>query len=82
MSTRTEPAPPDTVEIDLDAFDRITTEMGLTSDADRARAIGMDHGIISRLRSGHNRPGPKFIARTVALGIPFAAVFKTQAANR
>jgi hypothetical protein len=68
----------DEVAIDLDAFDRITAdEHGLHDDASRARALGMDHAIFTRLRDPEqpSTPGNKFIARTLGLGIPFSAVF-------
>lgn len=59
------------------AWTRIMNALGHTDDASRARALGMHHAVISRLRAGRAKPGPKFIAQTLALGIPYAACFYT-----
>lgn len=67
--------PPVERELDLVAFDLITTNMGFDTDAKRQRALGMSNGVLSRIRQGDTRPGSKFINRLVALGIPYDAVF-------
>jgi len=80
VSERTELAQPDatddTVELDIAVWERIMNDLGHTTDAQRARALRMNHGVISRIRKGTARPGRKFVARTLSLGIPFAAVFR------
>jgi len=63
----------------MDAFTRITAAKGYTTDLARARALGMSHTVISRLRSGQNNPGAKFISRTLALGINYDDVFRRAA---
>jgi hypothetical protein len=59
----------------MTAWTRLMSDLGHHDDAARARALRMDHGVISRIRSGKAKPGPKFINRTTGLGIPYAAVF-------
>lgn len=72
---------PDEIAIDLDAFDRITSNEphNLKDDASRARAMEIDHANFTNLRKGESLPGNKFIARTLGLGIPFSAVFYPRA---
>lgn len=84
MSERTALALPDadvSVEtVDLDMWTALMSRLGHTSDADRARALKMHHSAISRLRAsveitGSARPTALFVARTVALGIPYWTCF-------
>lgn len=55
--------------------------LGHTTDYKRAKALEMDHAVLTRLRAGKSRPGPKFIARTLSLGIPYDAVFRAGTAR-
>lgn len=66
------------IAVDIEAFDLITANMGHDSDAKRSRALNMDHGVMSRLRTGEIKPGLRFITRTIALGIPFNGVFRLE----
>ncbi|MEU8264945.1 helix-turn-helix transcriptional regulator [Micromonospora sp. NPDC048999] len=80
MSTRTSPPSAGAVALRVEEFDRITERMGYSNDAERAKAIGVSHTTISRLRSGKIRPGGRFIAATLAtLGVPFETVFERAA---
>lgn len=56
--------------------------LGHTTDYKRAKALEMDHAVLSRLRAKEERGEPTtvgttFIARTLELGIPYDAVFRT-----
>ncbi|MBC9001316.1 helix-turn-helix domain-containing protein [Micromonospora aurantiaca (nom. illeg.)] len=80
--TATPQAPPTgAVQLRVAEFDRITEKLGLSNDTERAKAIGVSHTTISRLRSGKLRPGGKFIALTLtALNVRFEDVFERRAA--
>lgn len=89
MSRRTRLAPADAtadgVVVDLDEWKARMSKRGHTTDYKRAKALGMDHAVLSRLRRRQERQeptfvGPRFIARTLALGIPYGAVFRNAAA--
>ena len=63
----------------MDAWLQKMAERGYASQAEQARAIDMHHTVITRLRSGECNPGAKFIAATLALGIPYEDVFRRAA---
>lgn len=61
----------------LDRFDEHTARRGWTSDAQRAKGIGVSHTTIGRIRRGQMSPGLHFIGRvTAALGVDVAEVFE------
>lgn len=66
-------------QFDLELFDRITANLGYTTDAQRQRALGLSHGVMNKIRSGKTQPGRKFIARMVKLGIAYDIVFPARA---
>lgn len=81
VSERTPTKAAGAVALRVEEFDRITRRMGYSNDAERAKAIGVSHTTISRLRSGKLRPGGRFIAATLcALNVPFEDVFERKAA--
>lgn len=77
------PASETKVWLRLEEFDRLTTARGWGNDLARARALGVSHTTVGRLRDTDNpgHPGSKFIAATLAaLGCPFDAVFERRPA--
>lgn len=46
------------------------------SEKDLAAALGVDHSQVNRVLNGKRRPGAKFIAGMLRLGVPFEAVFR------
>lgn len=46
----------------MNEFVAFTEGLGHTSDAQRARFLNVGQATMSRLRSGHQNPGPHFIA--------------------
>lgn len=60
----------------MTAWTKEMRDRGYETDYQRAKALRMSHSVISRLRSGENGPGPRFIARTCNLGIPYEKVFR------
>lgn len=67
-------------ELDLVVFDWIMSEKGFTNNAQCAKALGMDRASLSKIRSGSQRPGGKFITATASIGIPFDVIFKKRVA--
>jgi transcriptional regulator with XRE-family HTH domain len=45
------------------------------SEKDLARAIGVNHSQVNRVLNGRRRPGAKFIAGMLSLGVAFDEVF-------
>jgi transcriptional regulator with XRE-family HTH domain len=81
VSERTPTTAAGAVALRVEEFDRITRRMGYSNDAERAKAIGVSHTTISRLRSGKLRPGGRFIAATLAaLNVRFEDIFERRAA--
>lgn len=66
--------------LDIEVFDRITANMGLSNDILRAEAMDIDHSSLSKIRAGKFRPGRKFILGAASIGIPFDAIFTKKAA--
>lgn len=66
----------------LEEFDRLTTLRGWTTDAERARQLGISGATMTNLRKGKNNPGPKFIDRCLqAFGAPmYDVLFDREAA--
>lgn len=42
-------------------FDRLTTERGWFTDAERARQLGFSDRMLSHMRVGRSNPGPRVI---------------------
>lgn len=49
-----------TVYLDVTAFDALCEARGWGTDAERARALGLAHSTVSRVRRGEQRPGIRF----------------------
>lgn len=65
------------VRLRLERLDERARALGLESDAEIAARLGLDRAGISRLRSGENGPGARFIAAALAeLGVPFEYLFE------
>lgn len=61
----------------FDIFDALCTARGLNNDLQRARALGISHPHLGRIRSGHTGVGPKFIDAALSLlGCRFEDVFE------
>ena len=80
--TDTEASQPKTVvAMRFEVFDALCNARGLDQDLKRARALGISHTTLSRLRSGHTSAGGKVIRRAIELlGVPYAALFEERAA--
>ena len=50
------------------------------SEKDLAAALGVHHSQVNRVLNGKRRPGAKFIAGMLRLGVPFEAVFRYEEA--
>lgn len=61
----------------IDEFDRITTAMGLVTDAARAAFLGVSPAALSKIRNGINAPSADFIAavRTALPAVPYERLF-------
>jgi transcriptional regulator with XRE-family HTH domain len=46
------------------------------SEKELAAALGVNHSQVNRVLNGKRRPGAKFIAGMLQLGVPFEAVFR------
>lgn len=46
-------------------FDELAADQGLSSENSRARAIGVDHASLWRIRRGRQRVSEQFISRTL-----------------
>ncbi|MEU6206398.1 helix-turn-helix transcriptional regulator [Micromonospora musae] len=67
------------VRLRLDEFDRITTALGCTTDADRAALAGISPAALSKIRNGLNDPSAKTIAAICSAfpRVPFERLFTT-----
>lgn len=64
------------VRLNFEEFDRLTALRGWQNDSERARAIGVSTATMSRIRTSTDRPGARFIHRTLdALGVPYSVLF-------
>lgn len=63
----------------IEEFDRITTALGLVTDAARAEFLGVSPPALSKIRNGHNGPSADFIAavRTALPRVPYERLFTT-----
>lgn len=63
----------------LDEFDRITTALGLTTDAERAAHTGISPAALSKIRNGVNAPSARTIAAICSAfpRVPFERLFTT-----
>ncbi|MBM0275365.1 helix-turn-helix transcriptional regulator [Micromonospora tarensis] len=61
----------------VDEFDRITTALGLLTDAGRAAFLGVSPAALSKIRNGVNTPSADFIAavRTALPAVPYERLF-------
>lgn len=65
----------------FEVFDALCNARGLDQDLKRARALGISHTTLSRIRSGHRSAGGKVIRRAIELlGVPYAALFEERSA--
>ncbi len=62
----TESKPPPVLRLRLDEFDRLTADKGWTTDAERARQLGISDRMMSHLRVGRANPGLKVVDACVA----------------
>lgn len=84
MSAHTDVAPvvrrSPQVWLRVEEFDRLTINRGWYTDSARARALGVSHPTVGRLRAG-GRPGSKFIAAALdKLNVPFDTLFERRSA--
>lgn len=61
------PATTNPLRLRFAEFDRLTALKGWTTDAERARQLGISHATLTNLRAGRTRPGGKFIDRCMAV---------------
>lgn len=81
MSAHTDVAPAPEVWLRVTEFDRLTRAKGWPTDLAVARALGVSHTTVGRLRTGGQQPSSKFIAAALdKLGVPFDALFERRAA--
>lgn len=61
----------------VDEFDRITTALGLVTDAARAAFLGVSPAALSKIRNGVNSPSSDFIAavRTALPEVKYERLF-------
>lgn len=61
----------------VDEFDRITTALGLVTDAARAAFLRVSPAALSKIRNGVNSPSSDFIAavRTALPAVPYERLF-------
>lgn len=66
----------------VDEFDRLTTARGWTTDAERARQIGVTQVAIHYLRAHKRAAGSKVIHKMLtALQAPYASLFEAEAGD-
>lgn len=58
---------PALIDLNLDEFERLCREQGLTTNKQIGDALGLDASTVSRTRSGQQTPGALFIDGTLAL---------------
>lgn len=64
------------IRLDLAEFDRLTALRGWTTDTARADALGISTATMSRIRTGTDRPGARFIHQSVTvLDVPYGVLF-------
>lgn len=64
------------VRLNLSEFDRLTTLRGWTTDSARAGALGITTATMSRIRTGTDGPGARFIHLALsALDVPYGVLF-------
>jgi len=65
------------IRIRLDEFDRLTSALGWTNDASRARNIGISPSTLTRLRAGEQHASAQLIHLVLtALQAPYASLFE------
>jgi hypothetical protein len=78
-----ETSPSGGVRLDLAEFDRLTTLRGWDTDRKRVRALGISNATMSRIRTGRDRPGARFIHLSLAaLDVPYNVLFFMDEAER
>lgn len=64
------------VQLNLAEFDRLTTLRGWVTDSARAQALGITSATMSRIRTGSDGPGARFIHLALAaLDVPYGVLF-------
>lgn len=65
--TESRPDPKPVLRIRWAEFDRLTNKRGWTTDAERARQIGISDRMLSHMRVGRANPGLKVVDRCLAV---------------
>ena len=78
-TNRATPSARPRVALLTEEFDRITTALGHTTDAARARFLRISPAALSKVRNGRNAPSSDFIAavRTALPAVPYERLFTT-----
>lgn len=64
------------IRLDLAEFDRLTALRGWTNDTQRADALSVSTATMSRIRTGTDRPGARFIHQAITvLDVPYGVLF-------
>lgn len=64
------------IRLNLAEFDRLTGLRGWTNDTQRAGALGISTATMSRVRTGTDRPGTRFIHQALTvLDVPYGVLF-------
>ena len=67
------------IRLDLAEFDRLTALRGWTNDTQRADALGISTATMSRIRTGTDRPGARFIHQAITvLDVPYGVLFSME----
>lgn len=66
-----------TIAIRTERFEELLRERGIDSNTNAGTLIGINHSVISRLRTGEAQPGTKFIANALrTFAVPFDELFE------
>ena len=70
--------PPKTIKLKMDRFAKVAAAYGWTTNADIARALGIDETTVGRVLKGKANPGVQFIGGLLAAAeeIGFRRVFE------
>jgi transcriptional regulator with XRE-family HTH domain len=61
------PASETGIKLRFAEFDRQTSLRGWTTDAERARQLGVSHAHLTNMRAGRTGPGAKFIGKCLSV---------------
>lgn len=67
LVTESKPEPKPVLRIRWSEFDRLTSLKGWTTDAERARQLGISDRMLSHMRVGRANPGLKVVDRCLAV---------------